>query len=910
MKAAAAAFTLATSVLAAVAVSAPAAHAAAALTVTNPVLVFDQGASTITVSSDQTSVSYTVGDESGTQVASGTTAVVSGAGSINLTSLGPGYYTLSVTAGSGTAATTVPTTFAVLSAFAPGTSTTDQRFGMDIHFGHQPNDATLFPLISHLGFSEVRTDQNWALVENPAGTYNWSNYVTDAEVPLASQSGLRTLLISGYSNPNYDGGYTPYTQAGWNAFGAYTNGIASHFGQYTKDIEVYNEFDGGFDTAAACAQTVTTKVNCYLNMLKSVYQAVKISGGHTDTNLIGPVSAGIDKPWISGLLSAGALQYINTFSIHAYADGNPENAFGEIPWLKQQIRDNNSGKDMPLWLTESGQTVMPGGATEADQADYAVRLPVLAFAAGIDKYFWYDLLNDGTGSTNKEYNFGLLKQPTTGVVAQAPKPALATQATILRQIGGLPFTGSDGLTAPAYSYRFGSGSNTTHVMWATTPSTVQVTASGPVTVTDEFGRQSTYTPVSGAVTLSLDQHPLFVRNAAGAAATLKMHVLAQPPVTLSVPQTSNTAESIPATITAHSRIPLTGAVYGKRFTLVPDASGAARATIDVPTNSQLGKRTVVVKAGVAGVTSMRLAAETTVVAATTVTTVPHVSSANPLHNQLKITITNHRTQTPLPISSVDWKVLTGTTVQGSGTFTGIADIPPGQSTTITADVPTLPTWDKQWFFDRVTEGSGAQSTDAGWTGWNPVEPAGAGHAPPINLGTQVDRTYTNGGYGGANDLSGTLRPSFTATGLEFVADVTDNVFDQPNTDPSLMWNADSIQFAITPALPGLNPQRVEIGAALLPSGPAVYTWTPPTGQSAGPTPGATASITRSGSVTHYQVDVPWSALGTAGPPTVPFGLSALVNDNDGKGRNFAAWGDGIAATKNSSLLRPVQLVND
>jgi hypothetical protein len=878
------------------------AAAAATLTVTSPVLVFDRGHTSITVASDQASVSYSVADEAGVVVRTGSAAVSGGAGTLDLRTLGPGYYGLSVTAGSGSAAASVSTSFGVLTGFAPGTAAHDARFGMDLHFGHQPNDSTLLALIGHLGIGYTRTDQNWQAVERTPGVYTWSPSSTDTDVPMAKQDGVTTLLIADYTNPLYDGGVTPYDQAGWAAFGAYANAIVDHFGSYTKDVEIYNEFNLGFDDAPACNQTVADRVRCYLALARATHQAVKVTGGHPDANLIGPVAGGIDQPWITGLLDGGLLNDIDTFSFHTYANANPETAYNGVPWLRQQIRAHNGGQDMPLWLTETGEPVMSGVTTDAQQADYAVRLPVLAFASGVDKYFWYDFLNDGSDPTNAEHNFGQLRQPTAGVVADAPKPSLVTQATVLREIGGLPLAGSDGLAAPAYSYRFGSGSTTTRVMWATSPKTVQLATTNPLVVTDEYGRASTYTPVGGAVTLDLDQHPVFVRGAASAVA-----VDADPAVTLTVPPTTNTDETVRATVTSagHPGERLDGTIAGQHFTLRADASGNASTTVQVPTTRQLGPRSLVASVGPGSRRDVRLVAHTTVEPATVVHTVPVVVSADPPHDQLSVQITNNRRSTAVSVSKVDWS-LTGV---AQGTVTSVPDIPAGQTASVAVDVPAQSTWDGHAYTDSVTTGDGTVITDGGTTGWNPIEPVGTTNVAPIDVGTQLARTYP-GGYGGASDLSGTIRPSYTADGLVLTADLVDNVQDQPATDPSGMWSGDSIQIAVTPAMPGRSAQRVELGAALLAAGPAVYTWSPPPGGAAGVTPGAAATITRDGTTTHYQVSVPWAALGLTGRPTVPFGLSILVNDNDGAARNWATWGDGIATTKSADLLRPVQLIGD
>jgi len=121
-----------------------------------------------------------------------------------------------------------------------------------------------------------------------------------------------------------------------------------------------------------------------------------------------------------------------------------------------------------------------------------------------------------------------------------------------------------------------------------------------------------------------------------------------------------------------------------------------------------------------------------------------------------------------------------------------------------------------------------------------------------------------------------------------------------STAPTL-WRGDSLQFAISDGLPGENATSTEIGAALLPTGPAVYTFAPTTGA----TPGAAADITRAGSVTSYRIEVPWTALGFTAQPTGPIAISLALNENDGAGRAGAMqWASGIVTGKTTTLYLP------
>lgn len=183
-------------------------------------------------------------------------------------------------------------------------------------------------------------------------------------------------------------------------------------------------------------------------------------------------------------------------------------------------------------------------------------------------------------------------------------------------------------------------------------------------------------------------------------------------------------------------------------------------------------------------------------------------------------------------------------------------------------------------------------------------PSATTPASSIDLATDASWIAFTRPWGGAADLSGSANFQYDATGLTINAAVTDDVFAQTETAPNL-WRGDSLQVAISNGLPGENATATELGAALLPTGPAVYTFGTSDGSPTGTTPGGAAVITRADGVTSYQVKVPWTALGFQTQPAGPVAISLALNENDGAGRAGALqWASGIVTGKTTTLFLP------
>lgn len=124
--------------------------------------------------------------------------------------------------------------------------------------------------------------------------------------------------------------------------------------------------------------------------------------------------------------------------------------------------------------------------------------------------------------------------------------------------------------------------------------------------------------------------------------------------------------------------------------------------------------------------------------------------------------------------------------------------------------------------------------------------------------------------------------------------------------PENIWNGDSVQVAIDPEMNGdwvYDPKDVELGVALGDSGVAKHVFH-------GRAAGCRAWVScRGGSVTSYEIMVPWSDLGLEGRDGTEFAFNMLANDSDGAGR--AAWVDltpGIGEIKAPVFYKKLRLV--
>lgn len=446
-------------------------------------------------------VRWQVTDFEDAPVASGTAAN----GSLTIPLRRHGYFALHLTVEkAGRKTSEQDATFAILSP-APKLGTASP-FGVMTHFAQGWNQ-DIIPLIARLGAGEDRDEQYWNAVEKMPGQFvyppSFESYMT-----RLGQNGIASLTPLTFENGHYDGGQTPYTQAGFDGYARYGQEVVGHYGPQIRAVEIWNEYNGSFCKGPATQDRAGT----YVKMLKTAYPALKRT--RPDVLVLGCDTAGIPLPFLEKIFAAGGLQYMDGVSVHPYRYGSaPEGFENEIAGLETLIRKYNGGKPKPIWVTEMGwflkKSQAPGDLTitEAEQAKFAVRGDCLLLSAGVQKMFWY-LFRD----YNEFATMGLVRDERDPLGRYAPKPAYVAFAVMARQLAGARFVRREPAADGVYSLLFGRSGEEIRVLWATTPTPLTVGVKSALSQTDLMGETQALTPAEGTLRLALTDAPVYLHG--------------------------------------------------------------------------------------------------------------------------------------------------------------------------------------------------------------------------------------------------------------------------------------------------------------------------------------------------------------------------------------------------------------
>ncbi len=345
-------------------------------------------------------------------------------------------------------------------------------FGVQTHFG-QGWPVTLVSRVAAANITNVRDELYWEIVEPTPGNYTFPAAFESYMGALRDQ-GITPLVELDFENHNYDGGNTPYTDAGFNAYARYAVAVLRHYGTQIKAVEVWNEYNGSFAKGPA----TNDRAGTYVKMLKAAYTAIKAE--RPDVTVVGASTAGVPLPYLESLFAAGALNYLDAVSIHPYRyDSAPEGIELQVAALQSLMAKYGSSK--PIWVTEIGwgthAPAAPGDLNldETTQAKFLVRALVLLASAGVRQIYWYQFRDDPA-----EVYMGLVKNDA----ASTAKRSFTAMATLNSQLRSASFVARDQSADGVYSMHFNAGGEL-HVLWALTPTTISVPAG--THVTDLFG---------------------------------------------------------------------------------------------------------------------------------------------------------------------------------------------------------------------------------------------------------------------------------------------------------------------------------------------------------------------------------------------------------------------------------------
>lgn len=250
-------------------------------------------------------------------------------------------------------------------------------------FGQQAWDFSILQTAKSIGSMTVRDGVGWTEIEKSPGVYQftspgakWMDTVIDNGFPV-------TLLFDN-TNPLYDGGKTPYTDAGRAAYAKYIVATLERFPR-VKTIEIGNEYNAfNFVSGPVLDDGYPARQKYYYEMLKTVYTAVKSS--HPDVRILGGAAIAVPVGYFKQLFALGGLNYMDGIVIHPYTT-DPEQLEKQLGVLRAAM----GAGVKPIHVTEFAQEL----DSVPDTADYLVKSVAVMASAGVAEADWYALRQQG-----------------------------------------------------------------------------------------------------------------------------------------------------------------------------------------------------------------------------------------------------------------------------------------------------------------------------------------------------------------------------------------------------------------------------------------------------------------------------------------------------------------------------------
>ncbi len=338
----------------------------------------------------------------------------------------------------------------------------------ELHKGDPSGRA--YAMMRDAGITSVRTDAHWAYVERQPNQLkiepSWQRYLKET-----ARHGLSTQFILGYGNQHHGDGEKPRSEPVRAAYNRYVDFVTESLKGQVAYYEIWNEWDVENPRDPAFTQDYARLIADAAGIIRQRDPAATVLAGAV-------TSQGIESGFALRLLENGLMQSVDGLSLHPYVHcrgwrrNTPE---AWIDWMAEVDKEltRAAGRPVPLYLTEMAWPSHQGacGIDETLQAAYLARAFFLARTLpNIKGMWWYDFRNDGTDKTEREHNFGLVRQDFT------PKPAYPVLAAISEIVSRYAFLGRLENTAnDVVMLRFARGEDELLVAWSTgKPRTVEL----------------------------------------------------------------------------------------------------------------------------------------------------------------------------------------------------------------------------------------------------------------------------------------------------------------------------------------------------------------------------------------------------------------------------------------------------
>lgn len=284
-----------------------------------------------------------------------------------------------------------------------------------------------------IGALTFRDGITWEKVERSKGEYDFSDPRL-AYIDRAAREGVDVTLVFNWGNALYDGGFTPYTDAGRAAFADFIVATLDHYDSI-KSIEIGNEFNGNnYIDGPVLKAGYALRDDYYAALIDVVYDKVKAS--HPDVTVLGGATHSIPVGYLKSLFEHGALDKMDGIAIHPYTSSAEE-----LADHLELLRDAMGGTDKRIEVTEFGQSF----DDISDAPAYLLKMTSVMAANDVDAAHWYALAEQ-------------IGHPNMQLLGRSGEPTVTGDAFHFVQeqllgAGAASDVSPDGLT---YAYRFGT----------------------------------------------------------------------------------------------------------------------------------------------------------------------------------------------------------------------------------------------------------------------------------------------------------------------------------------------------------------------------------------------------------------------------------------------------------------------
>lgn len=767
-------------------------------------------------------------------------------------------------------------------------------------------DPVMAEMIYNTGARNIRDGIPWSGIEKEKGVYT----LYQPETMKAFQKYDMSQLFVAFSRcPFYDNNCTPWTKEGVQGFANFANGLVDIHNGYVKFVDMNNEYWAPRfgDAGVGCEADALPKN--YLNMIKTTWETVKKNNPQA---VLGGVvgDSGTYKEWTEELFSLGAADYMDYMQYHTYTRKPEEDIKNDARFFKELLKKYGKGKDVPIYLDETGGATnyMADGVSARDQANLIIRQHMASFSNGVEKVYVYCFMDKGVNLVDNESCFGLVYNFASPYGPYAPKESYCAYSVMTRKLSGYEYVSSRSKDN-VYCHRFSNGENDINVLYSTEDDYVTLACNSPIKVTDIMGCSKIYEPLNGKIYLDLGLDVLYIEG--------DFELLFEPiPLQLftrnAVINSETTFEFEP--FSELKDLEITGVIGDERFDISngyrfssPEEKRNNVYIIDLESG---GKKFARIKNDVSFENRYSVDAN-----------VRYDGSGRNVKGYIDISVTNYGDE-PLNINEVLYQM---------------TDIKGEYKIDDTIDSQSSKTW--QFEMPEVNPGKmydvclnvvidSVQSKKYDYTGRYQYNCLFSGEINPNMTADEMKKylhvtpnSFEYVSVEGGDDLSADLYLSYDSDNIYFLADVTDDVQLNRNTNSNI-WNGDCLQIGISTQNQSLKTDKKmywEIGFALTEAGKSSWTWKNPNDLAAASADesiqGLSYEIKRdeNSKKTKYFVKLPLKSLSPLIPTDADnLKMTVVFNEGDESGvrDGWITWGYGLAESKNPMLFNELPFIKE